>query len=169
MLRRRHWVEEVVITTVLLYELHSWNLNKNRKQCSESPGPTYQPKYRWDTHRPQITHPLITRIQWASARSRGDDRPTDTQADTQSRSLFFASFYFAPNKQSAYEIKWIKRHDGPRPFCYLRCLARECWHSLPSAVSHWINRCSFSQNAKHVNNFLGCLPGRIRRGVFTKV
>ncbi len=59
---------------------------QSRKHHSESPGPTYQPKYRWDTHHTQITHPPITRMRWASARSRDDDHPTDTQADTHSRS-----------------------------------------------------------------------------------
>ncbi len=34
---------------------HSWNWNKNRKFRRENPGPTYQPKYQWDTHHTQIT------------------------------------------------------------------------------------------------------------------
>jgi len=37
-------------------------------------------------HRPQTTHPSVTRMRWASAQPRGDDRPTDTQVDTKSRS-----------------------------------------------------------------------------------
>ena len=82
--RRRHDGEEVAETTVSFHDLYSWNQNQSRKNHNESPDPTYQPKYRWVSHHTQITHPSITRMRWASARPRGNGRPTDTEADTQS-------------------------------------------------------------------------------------